>query len=146
MSDEFDDQIQWDTEEEAAEVLGAVTGDEELAEEEPAELPPPPARAVPARKPGWLHRLGNAVTGRLARIDLPHWDLRNFAYGLAGIIALVLILRNWVDVRLDFVLWRFDIPKSLVIVAAIVLGAGLVRLGQLYWQRQPAQPDQPEDQ
>ncbi len=139
MSDEFDDQIQWDNEEETAEVLEVVTGDEGLAEHHPA-------RAVPARKPGWLHRFGNAVTARLARVDLPLWNLRNFVYGLAGIIALVLIVRNWVDVRLDFVFWRFDMPKAIVIIAALVLGAGLMRLGQFYWQRQAAQPDQPEDQ
>ncbi len=139
MSDEFDDQIQWDDEEEAAEVLEVVTGDEEIAEHHPA-------RAIPARKPGWLHRFGNAVTARLARVDLSLWNLRNFVYGLAGIIALVLIVRNWVDVRLDFVFWRFDIPKSIVIIVAIVLGAGLMRLCQAHRQRQAAQPAQPEDQ
>jgi len=107
---------------------------------------PHPAKAVPARKPGWLARLGQQIGNQLSRIGLPEWNLRNFLYGLALLIALILIGRNWVDVRLDMLIWRFDIPKSVVIIAAILLGVGLVRAWEGYRRRQAARANEPEEE
>ncbi len=105
-----------------------------------------PAKAVPARKPGWLARLGERITNQIARIGLPEWNLRNFLYGLALLVTFVLIWRNWVDVRLDVVIWRFDVPKSVVIIAAILLGAGLVRAWDAYCRRQVNRVEESEDE
>ncbi len=104
-----------------------------------------PAKAVPARKPGWLARLGERISNQIARIGLPEWNLRNFLYGLALLVTFVLIWRNWVDVRLDVVIWRFDVPKSVVIIAAILLGAGLVRGWDAYHSRRAAQAERSEE-
>ncbi len=105
-----------------------------------------PAKAVPARKPGWLVRLGERITNQIARIGLPEWNLRNFLYGLALLVTFVLIWRNWVDVRLDVVIWRFDVPKSVVIIAAALLGAGLVLAGDAYRRRQVNRVEESEDE
>ena len=105
-----------------------------------------PAKAVPARKPGWLARLGERLTNQIARIGLPEWNLRNFLYGLALLIAVILIARNWVDVRLDIVVWRFDVPKSVVIIAAMLLGAGLVLAGDAYRRRRVDNAEESEDE
>ena len=104
-----------------------------------------PAKAVPARKPGWLARLGQRIGNQLSRIGLPEWNLRNFLYGLALLIALILIGRNWVDVRLDVLIWRFDVPKSIVIILAILLGAGLVRAWEAYHSRRAARTEQSDE-
>jgi len=104
------------------------------------------AKAVPARKPGWLARLGSRISNQVSCIELPEWNLRNFLYGLALLIAVILIARNWVDVRLDIVVWRFDVPKSVVIIAAILLGAGLVRAGDAYRRRQADRAEESEDE
>jgi len=118
-----------------------------VAETEPdiEEQVPGPAKAVPARKPGWLARLGERISNQIARIGLPEWNLRSFLYGLAILIAFILIWRNWVDVRLDVLVWRFDIPKSIVIIAAILLGAGLVRAWDAYRQRQVDRPEESDE-
>ncbi len=104
-----------------------------------------PAKAIPARKPGWLARLGERISNQIARIGLPEWDLRSFLYGLAILITFILIWRNWVDVRLDVLVWRFDIPKSIVIIAAILLGAGLVRAWDAYRRRQVDRTEESEE-
>ena len=104
-----------------------------------------PAKAIPARKPGWLARLGERISNQIARIGLPEWDLRSFLYGLAILITFILIWRNWVDVRLDVLVWRFDIPKSVVIIAAILLGAGLVRAWEAYRRRQVDRTEESEE-
>ncbi len=106
---------------------------------------PHPAKAVPARKPGWLTRLGQRIGNQLSRIGLPEWNLRNFLYGLALLIALILIGRNWVDVRLDVLVWRFDIPKSVVIIVAMLLGAGLVRAWDAYHSQRAARAEQSDE-
>ena len=132
MTEELDDQTEYLTAEEA---------------EPAAELDLPgeveaPAKAVPARKSGWLSRMGNGIAERISRIYLPQWNLPNFLYGLAGLIVVFLVFRNWVDVRLDFVIWRFDIPKSVVIIAAVLLGAGLMGAWDA-WRTRRAAADQP---
>ena len=104
-----------------------------------------PAKAVPARKPGWLARLGERISDQVVRIGLPEWNLRNFLYGLALLVAVILIARNWVDVRLDVLVWRFDAPKSIVIILAILLGAGLVRAWDAYQSRRAARAEQSEE-
>jgi len=104
-----------------------------------------PAKAVPARKPSWLARLGERISNQIARIGLPEWNLRNFLYGLALLIVLILTWRNWIDVRLDVLVWRFDVPKSVLIIAAILLGAGLVRAWDAYHSRRAAQAEQSEE-
>ncbi len=104
-----------------------------------------PAKAIPARKPGWLARLGERISNQIARIGLPEWNLRSFLYGLAILIAFILIWRNWVDVRLDVLVWRFDVPKSVVIIAAILLGAVLVRGWDAYHSRRAARAEQSEE-
>ena len=111
-----------------------------------AELEPQrPARAVPARKPGWLARLGQRVSNQVSRIGLPEWNIRNFLYGLAVLIALILIWRNWPNVRLDVLVWRFDVPKSVVIIAAMLLGAGLVRTWDAHRRRATAAEQAEQD-
>ncbi len=105
-----------------------------------------PAKAVPARKPGWLARLGERISNQIARIGLPEWNLRSFLYGLALLVAFILIWRNWVDVRLDVLIWRFDVPKSIVIIAAILLGAGLVRAWDAYCRRRVDNVEKSEDE
>lgn len=104
-----------------------------------------PAKAIPARKPGWLARLGERISNQIARVGLPEWNLRSFLYGLALLIAVILIARNWVDVRLDVLVWRFDVPKSVVIIAAILLGAGLVRAWDAYHRRQVDRTEESEE-
>ena len=104
-----------------------------------------PAKAVPARKPGWLARLGERISDQVSRIGLPDWNLRNFLYGLALLVAAILIARNSDDVRLDALVWRFDIPKSVVIIAAILLGAGLVWGWDAYQSRRAARAEQSEE-
>jgi len=104
-----------------------------------------PAKAVPARKPGWLARLGERISNQIARVGLPEWNLRSFLYGLGLLVAVILIARNWVDVRLDVLVWRFDVPKSVVIIAAILLGAGLVRAWDAYHSRRAARAAQSEE-
>jgi len=104
-----------------------------------------PAKAVPARKPSWLARLGERISNQIARIGLPEWNLRNFLYGLALLIVLILTWRNWIDVRLDVLVWRFDVPKSVLIIAAILLGASLVRAWDAYHSRRAAQAEQSEE-
>ncbi len=131
MTDELDD-LQHPTTEEAELDIAAQV--------------PHPARAVPARKPGWLARLGERISNQVSRIGLPEWNLRNFLYGLALLIALILIARNWVDVRLDVLVWRFDIPKSVVIILAILLGAGLVRAWDAFRRRRAVQADESEEE
>ena len=134
MTEELDNEIERLDEEEADWLADTgIPGEPETA---------PPAKAVPARKPGWLSRLGNRMAERVSRIDLPDWNLRNFLYGLAVLIAIILIARNWVDVRLDLIIWRFDIPKSVVIIAALLLGAGLMRAWDA-WRTRRAAADQP---
>jgi len=118
---------------------------EQEAKQDVEEQPVHPAKALPARKPSWLARLGKRISNQIARIGLPEWNLRNFLYGLALLLVLVLIWRNWVDVRLDVLVWRFDIPKSVLIIAAILLGAGLVRAWDAYHSRQAAQAEQTEE-
>ncbi len=134
MADELDSQIGHEAEEESDELIAPDPLNERQAEH-------PPARAVSARRPGWLARMGNKLAVRISRIDLPQWNWRNFLYGLAVLLVLILTGRNWVDVRLDLILWRFDIPKSIVIVACVLLGAGLMRAWDIYRQRQPAETE-----
>ncbi len=104
-----------------------------------------PAKAVPARKPGWLAHLGERISNQIARIGLPEWNLRNFLYGLALLIVLILVVQNLAYVRLHVLGWRFDIPKSVVIIAAILLGAGLVRAWDAYRRRQVDSIDESEE-
>ena len=110
------------------------------------EQAPHPAKAVPAHKPGWLARLGKQISNQVARIGLPEWNLRNFLYGLALLVAVILIARNWVDVRLDVLVWRFDVPKSVVIIAAVLLGAGLVRVWDACCRRRVDNAEKSEDE
>ncbi len=118
---------------------------EQETEQDVEEQPVYPAKAVPARKPGWLTRLGQWLSSQVARVGLPEWNLRNFLYGLALLIAFILIWRNWIDVRLDVLVWRFDVPKSVLIIAAILLGAGLVRAWDAYHSRRAARAEQSEE-
>ncbi|MCK4323324.1 MAG: hypothetical protein KAW89_02250 [Armatimonadetes bacterium] len=104
-----------------------------------------PAKAVPAHKPGWLARLGERISNQVSGISLPEWNLRSFLYGLALLVAFILIWRNWVDIRLDVLIWRFDVPKSIVIILAILLGAGLVRAWEAYHSRRAARAEQSEE-
>ena len=127
--------------------------EEELTGESPpvapaAEEPPvhQPAKAVPARKPGWWGRLGDRATGWVGRIELPQWNLRNFLYGLLLLIVLILFFRNWTAVRLDLVLWRFDVPKSLVILGALLLGALIMRAWDVHQNRRAAEAEVAEQQ
>ncbi len=103
-------------------------------------------KAIPAHKPGWLARLGSRVGNQLSRIELPEWNLRNFLYGLALLIAVILVARNWVDTRLDIIIWRFDVPKSVVIIVAVLLGAGLVRAWDAYRRRRGDKVEESEDE
>ncbi len=134
MTEELDNQTEYLTAEEAEPAAELdLPGEAEAA---------PAAKAVPARKPGWLSRLGNRMAACISRIDLPDWNLRNFLYGLAVLVAIILVARNWVDVRLDLIIWRFDIPKSVVIIAALLLGAALMRAWDV-WRTRRAAADQP---
>ena len=138
MTEELDNEIERLDEEEADWLADTgIPGEPETA---------PPAKAVPARKPGWLTRMGNGIAERISPIYLPQWDVRNFLYGLAGLIVLILIFRNWVDVRLDVVIWRFDIPKSVVIIASVLLGAALMRAWDVWRGRRAAAEQPPEEQ
>ena len=141
MANDLDSQIGYEAEDETDELITLDMSDEERAER-------PPAKAVSARRPGWLARMGNRLAAPLARIDLPAWNLRNFLYGLAVLIVLILFLSNWVDVRLDFILWRFDIPKSAVIIVCVLLGAGLMRAWEMCCGRHVAKTEgaQEDDQ
>jgi uncharacterized integral membrane protein len=122
--------------------LGQAAGDTAQPDVEQAAYHP--ARAVAARKPGLFGRISNRMTEWLARIEYPQWNLRNFLYGLAILVALILIGRNWVDVRLDLVLWRFDVPKSVLIILALLLGAGLMRGWDMYQARRADRAEHPE--
>lgn len=139
MPEELDNQAEYSSEPQSGQEAEQIAGGEEEEQYQPA-------KAVSARKPGWLSRMGNNIGQQVARIDLPPWNFRNFLYGLAVLIILILFFRNWVDVRLDFIIWRFDIPKSIVVVVPLLLGAGLLRAWQLYRQRQSAATQQsPEE-
>ncbi len=138
MTDELDSQIGHEAEEESDELIAPDMSDEEQAERVPAQ-------AVSARRPGWLAQMGNRVAVPLSRIDLPQWNWRTFLYGLAVLVIFILIWRNWVDVRLDLILWRFDIPKSIVIVACVLLGAGLMRAWEMCCERRVAKTEDAQE-
>ena len=123
--------------------LNELMGDEEApAESEASEEPSPPApEAVSARKPGVLSRAVASVNQFFSRISLPKWNLPTFLYLLVVLIILVLLACNWPPVRIDLLVWRFDAPKSVVFIINLIIGAGLLRLWQIYARRHAvAQP------
>ena len=134
MGDEFD-----------INVNDLTTDEEALAEPEVAEEPAlqeveqAPAEAVSARKPGLLNRLALKFNQLFSRIHLPEWDWRIFLYGLVALIILVLLWYNWPAVRIDLLVWRFDAPKSVVFLVSLALGAGLLRVWQIYTGRRGAE-------
>ena len=134
MDDEFDIDI------------GEPSGDEEAAgEPEVAEEPSVEesaeealAQAVGARKPGLISRWGAGINQFFSRITLPQWNLRTFLYVLVTLIVLWLLACNLPPVRINLFGSHIDAPKSAVFIINLILGAGLLRLCQVYAGRRAA--------
>jgi uncharacterized integral membrane protein len=85
---------------------------------------------------------------RLARFftapALPAWA-RLVGWGIVVILAIMLVAANWAPVRLDFVLWKWDVPKAIVFVFFAALGAALV-WARLRPRSRPAKPEAAEEE
>ncbi len=79
--------------------------------------------AFAPRKPGRLARLfmGPSLAAAVRWVGIV----------ILVILAIMLVAANWAPVRLDFVLWKWDLPKAIVFVVFALLGALVAR----FWSR-----------
>lgn len=115
----------------------------------PAETPDQPdvvARKVPvvaSVRRGFFAKIGASLSGLLARIPVPEWNVRNFVIGLLALVALVLVVENWPAMRLSFLGLHADVPKSLVLIVALAAGfaVGWLLFGRRAEARKPRASD-----
>ncbi|HEY3396129.1 MAG TPA: hypothetical protein VGM19_00570 [Armatimonadota bacterium] len=126
--------------------LDALAGEAEepAAPAEPVEAAPAAEtadarqRAMSARKPGKLHRLGDKVAAPFTRVRLPEWNLRTFLYLLVVILILWFLLENWPPVRVRLLIWNGEAPKTILFLFNLLLGAALLRWWQLFTAQRAA--------
>lgn len=80
------------------------------------------SRVAPSVKPGLLSKFVDAVSAPFARIRLPAWDLRLFAWVLLALIVVAFLIMNWSPMRLFFFGLSVDIPRAVAIVLLIGIG------------------------
>ena len=72
----------------------------------------------------------------------PLWRTRRFRliilYGSLGVLALILILQNFDTTEVQFLFWRAEAPLAWVLVAFMVLGAGVDELIRVLVRRRRA--------
>ncbi|MCD6351902.1 MAG: LapA family protein [Armatimonadetes bacterium] len=76
-----------------------------------------------ARKPGFFGRLAEQAGEALSGLKLPKMDINTISYGLLALIALALIIENWAPVRVNIFGFYADLPKALVFIVGMGLGA-----------------------
>jgi uncharacterized integral membrane protein len=131
--------------------VDALAGDEEEPEpilaapvqpgEAPAEPAPAEAKAMSARKPGLWQQLGDRASAPFARLRLPEWNLKTFAYLLLIIIILWFLLENWPPCRVRLLIWNGEAPKTVLFLVNLVIGAALLRWWQLFMAQRQARKD-----
>lgn len=74
--------------------------------------------------------------------DQPVWQTRRFRlivlYGALGVLALILILQNFDTTEVQFLFWRAEAPLAWVLVAFMVLGAGVDELARVLVRKRRA--------
>lgn len=124
-----DETVALDEDMEEAELEDAEDTDEEKTEK---------SKVAPSVKPGFLTRTIEAVSAPFARIRLPAWDLRLFAWVLVALIIVAFLIMNWSPMRLFFFGLSVDIPRALAIV--ILIGIGFLA----GWFMRSPKPEEPE--
>ena len=103
----------------------------------PAAKPAPGAKpagvsALPARKRSPLAKATEAVAAPFKALRLPACNARSAAWGLVGLLILVVLGGNWQQVRINlFGIWFIDPPKPLAFLVDVAIGAAIA----LLWQR-----------
>jgi len=88
------------------------------------------APAAAAERKGWRAGLGGSV----ARVRQFKWNLRSFLCLLAVLIVLVVLVENWVPTRFYALGLAFEMPRTVMFVVDLVIGAALMWL----WMRRSA--------
>ena len=97
-------------------------GDELEAEE--VEAADERSRVTPSLRPGVLTRMWERICAPFARLKLPPWNLRTFAWLLLGLIVLTFLISNWSPMRFYMFGRGIELPKSVAII--VLLGVGFL--------------------
>lgn len=99
------------------------------------------ARAMSARKPGLWQQLGDKAAAPFARVRLPEWNLKTFAYLLLVILILWFLLENWPPCRVRLLIWNGEAPKTVLFLVNLIIGAALLRWWQLFMAQRQARKE-----
>lgn len=101
--------------------------DDDLGDElevEDAEAADDKSRVTPSLRPGPLARVWERICAPFARLKLPPWNLRTFAWLLLALIVLTFLITNWSPMRFYMFGRGIELPKSLAII--VLLGVGFL--------------------
>ena len=101
--------------------------DDDLGEEleaEDAEAADEKSRVTPSLRPGPLARMWERICAPFARLKLPAWNLRTFAWLLLALIVLTFLITNWAPMRFYMFGRGIELPKSVAII--VLLGVGFL--------------------
>ena len=135
VDDDLDLDLDLDSEPERPKRRG-LRGRREAADKTPVPPPQTPASnagkaategaaktpVVPAEQQGLVGRILAPVSRALGRLRLPEANAKSFLLGLLVLVLLVLAVENWPPMRLNFIGWHVDIPKTIVLAVGFALG------------------------
>lgn len=107
-------------------------GIDELEDAEPRAKAAGAGKGGKPAKVGFFPGIGQRISGFFARLFRPELvNLKNAAIGLAIVLAVWLLLANLSPVRVVLWFWTIDVPKLVLFIFDVALGALLMWL----WMR-----------